>query len=162
MVRSCPIPPFFLQRLGFVHIVKFLGDIWVRGSGYSLIGYFVWKLVLKVLSCCWKHVLLLFFIDFNLKFLSNSLQSPLLHEATLFLLSIDHVCSYILSNVPGIEFLFPFSSVFWFLLLYILLLYWWCLVIVLDPHIDLDIVVLYIMLTGLHWTHYGSSILLEV
>ena len=115
----------------------------------------------QVLSYCWKHVLPPSFIDFDSKFLSNSLKLPLLHETTLFSLSIDHVCSHILSNVPGIEFLFPSSSAFWFLLLHILL-HWWCLIIVLDPHIDLDIVVLYIVLTGLHWTHCRSSILLEV
>ena len=116
----------------------------------------------RVLSCCWKHVLLLSFIDFDSKFLSNSLQSPLLHEATLFPLSIDHVHFHIHSNIPDIEFLFLSSSAFWFLLLHILLLHWWCLVIVLDSHVDLDMVVLYIVLTGFHWTHCVSSIFLEV
>ena len=50
------------------------------------------------------RILPLFFIDFDLKFLSNSLLSPLLHEAILFPLSTDHVHSCSPSNVPDTEF----------------------------------------------------------
>ena len=39
---------------------------------------------------------------FNLDTLSNSLQFPPLHEVTLFLLSIGHVCFHSPSNAPSI------------------------------------------------------------
>ena len=52
-----------------------------------------------------------FFIDFDLKFLFNSLQSSLLYEATLFLLSIDCVHFHNLSSVPNIKFPVPFFSI---------------------------------------------------
>ena len=44
------------------------------------------------------------FIGFDLNTSSNSLQSPVLHVATLFLRSIDHVRPHILSSAPSIVF----------------------------------------------------------
>ena len=54
-------------------------------------------------------ILLPLFIGFDLNTLSNSLQLPLLHEATLFLQSIDHVHLHSPSNAQDIVSLYPIS-----------------------------------------------------
>ena len=54
-------------------------------------------------------ILLPLFIGFDLNILPNSLQLLFLHEATLFLWSIDHVHLYSSSNTQGIVSLYPIS-----------------------------------------------------
>ena len=72
---------------------------------------------------CQDRILPPLFIGFDSNTSSNSLLSPVLHVATLILLSIDHVRPHNLSNVPSIAFpiLVSYASVL--LLLHILLLH---------------------------------------
>ena len=63
----------------------------------------------------------LFFIGFNSNILSNSLQPPVLHVVTPFLLSTDHVRPYILSSAPSIVFPVLISCASVLLLLHTLL-----------------------------------------
>ena len=55
---------------------------------------------------CQIEILPPLFIGFNLNTLSNSLQSPLLHEATMILQSIGHAHPHNLSSALGIVFLY--------------------------------------------------------
>jgi len=60
--------------------------------------------VLDIVLNCQNGILPLLFIGFNWKSSSNSLQLPLLHEATLFLWSIGHVCPHNLSSIRNTKF----------------------------------------------------------
>jgi len=118
--------------------------------------------MLECFKTCQFGILPLSFISFNSKSLTSNLQSPLLHEAILFLQSIGHVCPHTLSNALKIVFPILIFCAFWFLLLHTLLPHWQCLTVVLVSCADPWTVIFYIMSIGLHWTHCVSSILPEV
>ena len=111
---------------------------------------------------CWIRILPSLFIGFDLNTSSNSLQSSLLYEATLFPQFIDHVHSHNLSNVLDTTFLYLVFCVSILLQLHILLSHWWLLVMVLALYVVLWTVVHCILLVGLHWTHCELPIFLEV
>ena len=75
---------------------------------------------------------------FDLKSLSNNLQSPLLHEATLFLLFIGHAHLCNSSNILKIKFPVLISDASWFLQLCTLFPCWLCLVVVLILYVVLE------------------------
>ena len=111
---------------------------------------------------CQIGILPSLFISFDSNTSSNSFQSPLLYEATLFPQSIDHVYSCNLSNVPDTAFFCLISCASILLQLCILLPCWCLLVIVLAPCIILWTVTHCILSAGLYWTHCELPILLEV
>ena len=88
----------------------------------------IWDIcVLKFKQMVWtvqSGILPSSFINFDSKFLSNSLQLLLFHEAILFLQFIGHAHSHNLSNVPDIEFSVPSFNAFWFPPLHTLLPHW--------------------------------------
>jgi len=109
IICLCPVVPLVLHHSSFFHVIEFSGNVWVwEGGCGQVVGGLIRHLFLGGFEFIEMEILPPSFIDFDSKFLSNNLQLPLLHEKTLFLLSIDHVHSHNLSSVLSIE--FPVSS----------------------------------------------------
>ena len=116
IILFCPIFLFIVYCLNQIYVVKSASFMQVRRVGSS------GKFLSHIKDLCQLNILELsiqdftpLFIDFNLKFLTNNLQLPLLHEKTLFLLSIDHIHPYTLLNALKTVFHILISYTFQFL-----------------------------------------------
>jgi len=108
VIYLCPVISLILHHSSFIYVIEFPGNVWVWGGGCSqVVGGMIRHLFLGGFEFVEMEILPPSFIDLDLIFLSNSLQLSLLHEITLFLLSIDCVHSHNLSSIPSIEFPIP-------------------------------------------------------